>query len=307
MTPEDLVLASMAAANDGVFTLEHAELAGLSPREIQRRAQFVWLRVYAGVYRMPGAEETWRSRLRAAVWACEPNAALSHRTGAKFYELPGGRRDLLELTCPRWRRSKTSGLIVHESTYIDPSDVQLIDDLPVMRPERVVFELASIYRSPDYIERVLHAARRQRLITYESTVSTFERLAGRGRPGVAVFRTALERWPLHDRPTESEMETTVLQLLRRAGLPEPALQYEVYDDSGRFVARADLGFPQWRALVEYDSEQEHLDEWAIAADASRKNRLVALGYSVLTARHRDIKSGGRELIAALRACARNSA
>jgi very-short-patch-repair endonuclease len=170
-----------------------------------------------------------------------------------------------------------------------------------------VIELASIYRSPDVIERVLHAARRQRLITYDSTLATFQRLARRGRPGVVVFRAALERWRPSARPTESDMETWLVQVLRRNGLPEPVLQYEVFDTSGRFVARVDAALPDHRVLIEYDSRQEHSDEWALARDASRRNRLLALGYQPLTARHQDLKSGGQELATAIRACMRRSA
>ena len=222
-----------------------------------------------------------------------------------MYDLPGGRGHLVEITCPRWLRSQVDGLLVHESTQLDRRDVQLIDDIPVMRPERVALELASIYRSPDYVERILHAARRKRLITHSSTKEMLDRLARRGRPGVVVFRAALDRWPL--RATESEMETTLLHVLRRAGLPEPFLQHEVYDDTGLFVARVDAAYPQWRVLIEYDSKQEHSDEWAIARGASRRNRLVELGYSTLVARHHDLREGGRDLCRAIRNLRHSSA
>jgi very-short-patch-repair endonuclease len=306
MQDADEALARIAARQDGVFTFDHALAAGLSEDEIDKRARSSWIRLHRMVFRHPGAPTTWRGNLRAACYAGEPNAVLSHRTGARIYGLPGGREDGVELTCPRWRRTQTTGLVVHESTFIHPRDVQLVDDLPVMRPERVAFELASIYPSANFIERVLHAARRQRLITYASTKATFERLAGRGRPGVQVFREALERWVPSERPTESEMETLLLQMLRRADLPEPVLQYEVFDASGRFVARVDAALPDYRIVIEYDSIQEHTDEWATARDASRRNRLLALGYQPFSARHRDLTLGGNELTEAIRACIRRA-
>jgi very-short-patch-repair endonuclease len=100
------------------------------------------------------------------------------------------------------------------------------------------------------------------------------------------------------------METLLLQVLRRNGLPEPVLQYEVFDSSGRFIGRVDAAYPGWRILIEYDSKQEHSDEWALASDASRRNRLLAQGFHPLTARHRDLVEGGGELCAAIRACMR---
>jgi hypothetical protein len=198
-----------------------------------------------------------------------------------------------------------SGLVVHESTFIHPNDVQLVDDLPVARPERVAFELAR-RSNVDFVERVLHAARRKKLITYQSTLATFTRLAKRGRPGVVVFREALERWQPSQRPTESEMETLLLQTLRRHGFPEPVLQHEIYDAAGIFVARVDAAYPDQNIVIEYDSYQEHSDEWATARDASRRNRLLALGQQPLSARHRDLKGGGTEFVNALRECLRRA-
>jgi very-short-patch-repair endonuclease len=302
MGDPDRELAQRAAGADGVFTLEDARESGLTKEQIRFRERFIWTRLYPMVFRMPGAPATWRAGIRAACIAGQPNAVLSHRTAARVYGLPGGREDMVEMTCPRWRRTQTAGLMIHETTFVPPCDVQLVDDLPIVRPERAVFELASVYRSVDFIERVLHSARRQRLITLASTRATFERLAGRGRPGVTVFRAALDRWQPLQRPTESEMETLLLQVLRRNGLPEPVLQHEVFDESARFVARVDAAYPSFRILIEYDSMQEHSDEWALTRDASRRNRLLALGYQPLTARHRDLKTGGHDLTASIRAC-----
>ena len=61
--------------------------------------------------------------------------------------------------------------------------------------------------SPDCVRirttsrRVIQAARRKRLITYESTLATFDRLARRGVPGVRATARALERWDPDVAPT----------------------------------------------------------------------------------------------------------
>ena len=91
---------------------------------------------------------------------------------------------------------------------------------------------------------MIHAARRKRLITYESTHETFDRHARRGLKGVAALRDrarALES--RRSRPTESEMETLLLQALRDHGLPEPVLQFEVRDARGTLVGRVDAAYP----------------------------------------------------------------
>jgi hypothetical protein len=100
------------------------------------------------------------------------------------------------------------------------------------------------------------------------------------------------------------METSLLQVLRRSGLPEPVLQYEVCDASGRFIARVDAAYPQWNVVIEYDSKQYHSDEWSIARDNSRRNRLLEAGHVTVVARHLDIRNGGASLCRAIRAAAR---
>ena len=224
-----------------------------------------------------------------------------------MYDLPGADRELTELTCVRWKRTIRPGLVVHESRRLDERDIRLDEGIPVTTPERTILDLASIFPRANYLEYVIQAARRKRLITYESTQETFHRHARRGLKGVGALREALERWDPTSRPTESDMETMLLLAVRRSGLPEPVLQFEVLDARGQFVARADAAYPDARIAIEYDSLQEHSDEFQIARDARRRNKMQTAGYVVLSARHRDLQSGGTELCDQIRTIMRRTA
>jgi very-short-patch-repair endonuclease len=116
---------------------------------------------------------------------------------------------------------------------------------------------------------------------------------------------ALERWDPASRATESEMETLLLQTLRANGLPDPYVQFDIHD-GGRFVGRADAAYVAARVAIEYDSKQEHSDEFQIARDATRRNAMQAAGYAVLSARHHDLLSGGEELCKQIRALMRRT-
>lgn len=291
----DRALADIAAAQDGIFSFEDARRAGFTKRQVDRRTGRSWSVLYDAVYRVSGAPPTWRSKLRAACLAGGKGAAISRRSAAAMYELPPARTDIVELTCVRWKRTTHPGLIVHESRRLDPLDIRSIDGIPVTSPERIVLDMASHFPNANYLELLIQAARRKRLITYESTKEMFDRNARRGLKGVTALREALERWDPESRPTESEMETLLLQALRENGLPEPVVQFEVLDAAGQFVARVDAAYPAARILIEYDSKQEHSDEFQIARDASRRDDLQALGYRVLTARHADMRTGGTKL------------
>ena len=298
-TKADHLLAEFAAAHHSVFTNEHAREFGLTHAQIDHRVLNSWTHLYDGVYRSAGASPTWKGSLVAACWAAHPPCAISHRSAAQLYELPGGQTDPVELTCGRWLRARSPGLVVHESTRIDESDIELVDGIPVMRPERVVLELAGLRPYPRYVETVIQAARRKRLITYESTLAVFNRHARRGLRGVTALRAALEQWDPSQRATESNMETLLLQVLRDGGHTNAIPQFEIKDDRGFFVARVDIALPEWLIAVEYDSKQEHSDEFQLARDARRRNRIVAAGWRLLSARHGDLKSGGPELLDAI--------
>jgi very-short-patch-repair endonuclease len=89
-------------------------------------------------------------------------------------------------------------------------------------------------------------------------------------------------------------------LLTDQGLPAPEFQHVVRDATGAFVARVDLAYPEWKILVEYDSYQEHVGRLALVRDSARRNSLVALGFTTLTATPEDLKGDARELARAIR-------
>jgi very-short-patch-repair endonuclease len=297
MTADD-ELAARAAHAHGVFTLADARAVDLTRRQIRYRVSERWQAIHEGVFRVAGAPVTWRGDLLASTLAAGEGSAVSHRAGGAIYELPGGREDLVELSCLRWLRTRKPGLIVHESRRLDERDITTIDGIPVTTPERTILDLASCFAHENYLEYVVQAARRKRLITYGSMRAVFDRHARRGLKGVRALRATLDRWNPESRPTESDMETMLLQTLRQHGLPEPTLQYEVRDGDGHLLGRVDAAYPSARIAIEYDSRQEHSDEFQLAKDARRHRALQARGdWKVLSARHADLRSGGDELCA----------
>src|SRR5918994_6997099 len=119
----DARLAQFAERHHGVFNGGHAALVGMTNQQIKERLWAErWIVVLHGSYRMAGAPETWKGLLLAACWAGGFRAVASHRSAAALYELAGGRRSMQEIRCPRWRRARHDGLVVHESKAFDPVD-----------------------------------------------------------------------------------------------------------------------------------------------------------------------------------------
>ena len=63
-----------------------------------------------------------------------------------------------------------------------------------------------------------------------------------------------------------------------AGLPRPQVQVDLHNESGRFVGRADLYYPQARLVIEYDG-YNHRDR--IVDDNRRQNALMTAGFQLL--------------------------
>lgn len=75
-------------------------------------------------------------------------------------------------------------------------------------------------------------------------------------------------------------ETLLLRLIQRSGLPRPAIQYEIRDRS-RLLAVADFAYPDRKLAIEADGYPWHSSRARWEHDLSRRNRLTALGWSVV--------------------------
>lgn len=98
--------------------------------------------------------------------------------------------------------------------------------------------------------------------------------AGR-RVGNPRLREAIE---LVREDSWSPRESQVRCILGRAGLPEPELNLDVFDDRQDFVACLDLAYPRQKVGVEYHGVH-HATTYA--ADIERLARLRAAGWNVI--------------------------
>jgi hypothetical protein len=258
----------------------------------------LWQRLHDDVYIVAGAPLTWKSALLAACWAGGFRAVASHRSAAALYELAGGRRSIVEVTCPRWRRAQHDGLVVHETKSLTGVDITVLDGIPVTTPERTLFDLGAVC-AESVVEMALDRAEHHGLVTRASVQATLDRLSKPGRNGAGTLRRLLGTHDEERRPPESEMETLLIQTLRRLGWPEPVPQYEIRQ-AGGFVARVDAAYPQWQIAIEYQSDTHHAGHIARHRDNERRNRVIAAGWFPVEAMLPDLRNGGARFCAALR-------
>jgi very-short-patch-repair endonuclease len=300
MATKEMLLDELAQGQHGVFTRKQVLELGYTAHEVRTALDVGrWVARHPGAYHFGEVPLTWRGELRAACFAGGPAAVVSHRAAAALHGLPGGRDGVVELVCPRWRRARRPAMIVHETIRLDRRDVVVVDGLPVTSPALTLLHLGAVC-GHDTVEMAYQAARRRGLVTWDDCDAALAHYARRGRDGVAVLRDVIHRQPTGARPTESEMETALLQLLRRFGFPEPVTQHDVRLPDGRLVARVDFAYPQARVAIEYQSELHHSTEDERIADNRRRNVLRGIDWEVLEAR-RDVRRDPAPFLAALRA------
>jgi hypothetical protein len=297
-TDADFALAAHAADHYGVFRGEHARMAGLTKRQIDRRiADERWRRLYRDVFRACGAPVTWDGDLLAACWAGGFRAAAWRRSAAEVHALPGRRRDLVEITSPRWRRARHDTLAVHETKALDPIDLMVVRGIPVTTPARTLFDLGSKFRQ-GFVELAVENALRRGLTTEAELAATVRRLSRSGRSGGPILRSILGARDPGQRPTESEMETRLIQAMRAHGLPTPTAQFEIWQGS-EFIARVDVAYPDSKIAIEYNSDEFHTGRIAEGKDRARWHRLITAGWLPIEVGAADLRRGGTVACAAI--------
>jgi len=287
----DQRLAAAAASHHAVFDHRVLDEIGFTKREREiRLAAGRWVELFNGVYRIAGAPTSWRGELAAAVLASTGRGAASHRSAAALVDLPGGDRALQELLALRWRRVQRAGLIVHETKSFSIRDLTVVDGIRCTTVERTLVDLGAV-RRPRIVERAVEAALRRQLVSEASLAAAVRRIGGRGRNGVGVLRRILDERTPGRALTESDMEFRLLQVLRAHGLPEPVVQYEIRDH-GRFIARVDAAYVEFKIAIEYDSFDWHLGASAHVRDNARRNALLSIQWKPIVVTWADLRSGG---------------
>jgi hypothetical protein len=280
-------LSVLADARGGWFTRADAVDCGYSDSELRRRLRCgQWSRLSRDVYVEPGAspadEASWDRakrlhllKTRAVVNRLGPGAVVSHQSAAVLHGLPTWGLDLsqVHVTKASGRTRSDSIADVHRSRF-DPGELTVVDGLQVVTPSRAVAETACV--SSYEVGVVLgDAALHERLVSSEALVATADRHSvWHGSPAAraaARFANGL---------SESVGESRLRVLLANHGFPEPELQVEIRDASGRLIARVDILLERV-LVVEFDGAMKYGNADDLVAEKWREDDLRASGYQVV--------------------------
>jgi hypothetical protein len=121
--------------------------------------------------------------------------------------------------------------------------------------------------------------------------------AGR-RVGGPALRAAL---PLLRTGAASRPETWTRLTICDAGLPEPVLDHDVYDEHGLFIGCVDLAYPDLKIAIEYEGDHHRLDAATWNRDLAKHDALHAAGWRVIRVSRTMLFAHPNELVARIRA------
>lgn len=291
----DGAIAELADRQHGVVTRWQLRGIGLSDDAVNRRLRAGRLYVvHPGVFAVGRRGLSRQGHWMAAVLACGPGAALSHRAAAAHWGFRGHSGSHVDVTSPRKTRSR--GSIRRHWARLRPDEATVHDDIPITTVPRTILDLAG-ESTPQAIESALRRCEYLRL--YDS-LSLWDLLGRYPRHrGNAAIRTALAR--LGEAPGEVEegLEERFLSFLDARRLPRPHLNRWLEAQGHRY--RVDCLWPAAKLIVELDSWQAHGTRSAFRSDRARARRLEAAGYRVSHVTRHQLDHEGEELADDLRA------
>jgi very-short-patch-repair endonuclease len=238
--------------------------------------------LHRGVYAVGHRRLSWRGWCMAGVLAAEPNetdevvwpAVASHASAAYLWGLFSSPPAGIDVTAPTRRRAKRD-FSVHFSSILAEQDRGCCEGVPVTSLARTVLDLA-IRSRPEQVARRLE--RSQELGAFD--LRAFEdvlRRAG-GHRGRGRLGRALEIYkPRAEDPAvlRSRYERRLRRLVREAGLPAPAMNFNVAG------YELDAYWPGLWFAVEIDAFATHGSPAAFERDRLRQEELKLHGVEMV--------------------------
>jgi hypothetical protein len=230
-------------------------------------------RIHRGVYAVGHPKLTGRGHWMAAVLACGPNAALSHRSAAGVWGLRPDNRRKSDISLPSPSARPKQAIEVHRSVTLIADDVTTVDGIPCTTVARTLVDLGdAVHRRA--VERAVEQADVLRLFDLYEVERAIERAGPRRGTGILLsVLESLDGATL----TETDLEEAFLALCREAGLPTPEVNVWITLPDGT-PAKIDFLWRAERLAVETDGGPFHRTRQSRERDARRDQLLRLMGF-----------------------------
>lgn len=281
-------LLGLCQQQGGVFTAEQA-IGLVGRREFERHVrQRLWVQVFRGVYRPRTQPPCAGTRLRAATLLLGDRTVVgSHHTAAQLHDIAVEQPPETHIIVPRESRIRVSGLVAHRNT-IPPQAVSDPDTgLLITSAARTALDLSLLCAPLDTLA-ILDRTVRHHVRSGGRRGASLDELASEfaehdNRKGIRQARALLRHV---DPGAASPMESRARLRCIEAGLPRAGTQVPVRTPHG--IRYVDIGWPQFKVGLEYDSLEHHSGVETVRRDNRRHNQLAEAGWHVIYAGPRQV-------------------
>jgi hypothetical protein len=242
---------------NGLFLRREALDHGYRDRDLRdARQASVIARVRHGAYvprtAWEGADDVGRHRLRsqAVLLTHGNNVALSHTSGAAEHGLRMWQPDLTKVHVTRLDKTSARRLpdVIYHADSWTADDVFAKDEGLVLGPEICALGAASLTTVTGGVA-IIDSVYDLDLASPESVWRAFSKRTRSPHTRKLQMTVRLAR-----RGAQSLGESLGRQLMWSQHLPEPQLQFRVYDEHGNLVGITDFAWPEYHLLGEFDGK-----------------------------------------------------
>lgn len=290
------------ATHHWVASNEQLAALGVTPTMLKRaRRNGTVVSPAQGVVVMAGAELSLEGRALLGQLAAGREAFVSGPTAAALHGLRAMPTGVVEITIEQWRKvTLPDGCrLFRSSSFQEGRDVTTRPDgMRIATPLRALFGLAAQFNQHRF-ERAAEDAWHKGLVTPEQAWEYLTDIRRSGRTGVRRMNEWLEKTAFRTAPAQSGLELDVIDIVARAGLPEPTRQHPLVLPSGETI-HLDIAWPDIRLAVEPGHSWWHGGDIAQRRDQARDRGCSAVGWLVVRF-DEDVRNHPGPAIAELRA------
>lgn len=269
----------LARAQHGVLTRKNLLDLGFSPEAIKHRVSKGRLHpVFRGIFAVGRPQLNREGRWMAAVLACGPEAALSHRSAAAMWGFGAEHRAHIDVTVRRSSEARLRGVRCHRRPTLPTAEITTRWNIPLTQPVQTFLDLVSVM-GPRDLERAINEADKLSVIDADALRKALD--GHPGHRGVRPLRRILDKDTF--RLSDDELERLFRPLATAAGLPVPLTKHIVNE------FEVDFFWPDLGLVVETDGWRYHRTPSAQSRDALRFQTHVANGLTPLRFSHYQVK------------------
>ena len=293
---DESALERLISRQHGVVSRQQAYDCALTESALRHRARpgGPWQAVLPGVFLTCTGDITAQQRAAAAYLYAGPGMAVTGRAALAWHGIARDSADVVDVLVALACRRQSTGFARLHRTQLEPRVACQDEAVCYVPPARAIADAARLIDDPAEVRAIVAAGvQRGKVHIWQLA----EELAQGSVRGSAGLRQALAE--VAD-GVRSAAESDLVRLIKRARLPEPVLNPDLYV-GGKFLARPDAWWPEAGVVVEVDSREWHLAPADWRQTMARHARMSSHGIIVLHYPPSRIRLAGGEVAAEIRA------